>query len=93
MASLKRNLAKTELKKEKETNSTFKKETIPILTKVQTPPSLFYEANIILITKPNKDMTNKNVRTTVLINSDINILWKTFKKPNPVIYKKNNTAQ
>lgn len=38
-------------------------------------------------------MTNKTVRPTVLINTDINIFWKIFKKPNPVIYKKNNTAQ
>jgi len=40
----------------------------------------FYEANNILIEKPNKDISKKeNSKTISLVNIDVKVLSKTFK--------------
>ena len=40
----------------------------------------FYEANSILIEKPNKDISKKeNSKTISLVNIDVKVLSKTFK--------------
>ena len=72
----------------------FKEEITPIVhrlfKKIQNDgrlPNSFYEASIIPIPKPDKDIINKeNFRPISLMNIDVQILNKNIGKPHPEIH-------
>lgn len=54
--------------------------------------SSFYEASVILISKSNKDNTNREkiIGQVIFVNIDINIINRVLGKPNPVMNKSSN---
>ena len=77
---------------------TFREELTPVLLKLLPKisqegkfPNSFYEATITVISKPDKDTTNKeNYTPTSLINRCKNLQQNTSKQ-NPTIYQKDYT--
>lgn len=80
---------------------TFKEGTIPLLhnsiqkTEAEAaPPNSFYEANITLKPKPEKDITRKeNYRPVSIMNRNTKNSPQNINKMNPTTYKKNYTPQ